>query len=358
MNDATPRPRTAVSLAAEAAFCAKLDELGATLLEPRWLGAAHGHHVRCAAGHEAWPKPNNVQQGQGICRACAGHDPASAEADFRRRLSDLGATPLYEKWAGVEAPHLIRCREGHESTPRPHDLQGGAGPCRTCSGKDPAVAEAAFLERLAAIGATPLYDRYLGAMKGHKVRCISGHICYPPPSGLQKGRGICLKCSGHDPEDAGARFLRCMEELGMTVTGAYVSAHAPVAAVCAEGHPCTAIPHTVRRGAHPCGTCGDRIWDIFYVVTSDDVVKFGITSRNPQQRLGAHAREGFTTVIRVAAGLPGTVAPDAERAVKAALALAGELPVRGCEYFGISCLALVLDVADGWLASGAERISA
>jgi len=361
MNDDTPqcpavRPRNRASLAAEAAFRARLAELGATLLEPEWLGARNVHHVLCVNGHATWPKPNNVQQGSGICRACVGTDPAQAEAAFRQRLAALGATPLYERWGGVEAPHLIRCREGHESTPRPHDIQQGAGPCRTCSGKHPGIAEAAFRERLAAIGAVPLYDTYRGVSKGHEVRCANGHICYPWPAGLQQGRGICPKCSLHDPEDAEARFRQRMEDLGMTVTGTYAGAHVRVSAVCADGHACMAIPHTVRKGAHPCATCGERAWDIFYVVASAGVVKFGITSRSPERRLGEHAKDGFTTVIRVVTGLAADLAVETEAAILAALADAGEIPVRGREYFDISCLGLVLDVADGWLPWAAAPI--
>jgi hypothetical protein len=82
---------------------------------------------------------------------------------------------------------------------------------------------------------------------------------------------------------------------------------------------------------------------------SAEAVKFGITSGDPRPRLRAHARAGFTEVVRLAAGLPGSIAPDAERAVRAALALAGEKAVQGREYFDISCLAIVLDVADPWL---------
>lgn len=54
-------------------------------------------------------------------------------------------------------------------------------------------------------------------------------------------------------------------------------------------------------------------------------------------------------------GLTGTVALDAENAVKSALALAGEKPVRGREYFDFSCLALILDVADSWLGAADRR---
>jgi hypothetical protein len=94
------------------------------------------------------------------------------------------------------------------------------------------------------------------------------------------------------------------------------------------------------------------------VVTSPLVVKFGVTSGDPRQRLGAHARDGYTEVVRLVTGLPGTVAPDVERAAKTALAQAGEKPIRGKEYFDISCLAVVLDVADSWLASHAESPAA
>jgi hypothetical protein len=56
--------------------------------------------------------------------------------------------------------------------------------------------------------------------------------------------------------------------------------------------------------------------------------------------------------------LPGTVALDAENAVKSALALAGEKPIQGREYFDASCLALILDVADSWLGPTGMRAEA
>jgi hypothetical protein len=58
-------------------------------------------------------------------------------------------------------------------------------------------------------------------------------------------------------------------------------------------------------------------------------------------------------VVRLLTDLPDGTAPDAERAVKVALAMAGEKPVRGTEYFDASCLGLILDVADSWLARDA-----
>jgi len=98
-----------------------------------------------------------------------------------------------------------------------------------------------------------------------------------------------------------------------------------------------------------CGRCAGKTWDAFYVVTSRLAVKFGITSGDPRPRLAVHARDGYRQVVKVATNLPPTVAAATERAIISALALAREQPLRGREYFDISCLALILDVADSWL---------
>lgn len=94
-------------------------------------------------------------------------------------------------------------------------------------------------------------------------------------------------------------------------------------------------------------------WNAFYVVTSPDAVKFGITTGDARIRLRRHAGDGYKDVRYLATGLPGTTALDTENAVKSALALAGEKPVKGTEYFAVSCLALVLDVATSWTVPAA-----
>src|SRR5262249_9106743 len=59
-------------------------------LEPEWLGKDTPHRCRCAKGHECSPRPGGVQGGGGICRACANQDPATAWANFRKRVAELG----------------------------------------------------------------------------------------------------------------------------------------------------------------------------------------------------------------------------------------------------------------------------
>ena len=156
---------------AEAAFRARLAELGATLLEP-YKGSGHPHRVRCAAGDECSPRPDNIKQGWGPCVKCGesarGRKKSSrAEAAFRIRLAELGAE-LLEPYHGAHEPHLVRCAAGHECHPRPSSVTSGRqGICRTCAGNDPAVTEAAFRARLAEAGATLLEPVWLGIARPH-----------------------------------------------------------------------------------------------------------------------------------------------------------------------------------------------
>lgn len=345
------RPRNSRSLAAEGAFRARLEELGATLLEPEWLGSKAKHRAICAAGHQCSPTPNYVQVGDGICRVCAGHDVATAEAAFRARLIELGAEPLYETWFGGSVPHHVRCRAGHDCYPRPANAQRW-GICRACVGLGPDTAETAFRSRLAELSAELLESEWLGARQKHHVRCGAGHDCYVRPNQVQQRYGICKTCVGHDPVAAEAAFYARLAELGATLLEPeWLGARLPHLVRCSRGHLCRPTPGNVSQGVGVCRTCRGGVPDVFYVVTGEPGVKFGITTGDGRHRLSRHAFAGYTEIVRLMAGLPGNAALDTEIAVKSALALAGEKPLRGREYFDTSCLALILDVADSWLAA-------
>lgn len=68
----TTVPRRPVSLAREAEFRARVEELGGCVLETEWLGVLKPHRIRCSAGHESTPRPTALQQGSGLCRTCGG----------------------------------------------------------------------------------------------------------------------------------------------------------------------------------------------------------------------------------------------------------------------------------------------
>ncbi|MFF8610813.1 hypothetical protein ACF06X_33445 [Streptomyces sp. NPDC015346] len=63
-------------------------------MEPTWLGNSQPHLVLCAAGHECTPRPESVQQGQGLCRRCAGKtwDAFYVVADSDAELVKFGIT--------------------------------------------------------------------------------------------------------------------------------------------------------------------------------------------------------------------------------------------------------------------------
>jgi hypothetical protein len=104
----------------------------------------------------------------------------------------------------------------------------------------------------------------------------------------------------------------------------------------------------VQQGQGVCRYCAGKAWDAFYVVADESaaLLKFGITTGNGRSRLNDHRRDGFGTVYRFLPGLPGDTAPCLEREVQATLRLAGEVPVRGREYYRDHVTALVLDVVD------------
>ncbi|MEV7618034.1 hypothetical protein [Streptomyces sp. NPDC089799] len=335
--------------AAWAAFKERVAELGGEVLESAPLGALVAHRVRCGAGHEGKVRPNSVQQGQGICRICAGTDQKTAWEAFRARVAELGGEVLEPAPLGKNMPHRVRCAEGHEVTPRPNGVQQGQGICRICAGKDPKTAWAKFRARVIELGGEVLEPAWLGSSVPHRVRCPYGHESTPYPGNVSQGEGICRTCAGTDPAASEAKFRARVAELGGEVLEpVWLGAGTPHRIRCSNGHEATCYPTNVIRGEGICRLCRGRTWDAFYVVTDDDEgeLKFGITSGSALPRLGQHARDGYTTRVRLFTGLPTGVAWDIERSVKAALRIAGERPVRGSEYFDISVIALVLDIAD------------
>lgn len=218
--------------------------------------------------------------------------PAShaAEEAFRARVAELGGTVLEDSWLGAAKGHRVRCPEGHESTPQPQYLARGGGICSICGygSRAPKRAqrsldtEAAFRARVTELGGTVLEDSWLGHQKPHRVRCAKGHECAPRPNNVTQGSGFCLVC---------------------TWTG--------------QG--------------------------VVYVVAGPALVTFGVTSGDPKPRLRTHVSDGFSTELRVWRGLPSDVAFRSEQLTLARLKSAGVQPVRGREYYQGRYAPLIVD---------------
>lgn len=342
------RRRREGSIRAEAAFRARLEGLGATLLDP-WLGNSKPHRAICVNGHSCTPRPSVLQQGSGPCRTCAGTDPKAAEAAFRARVAELGGRVLEATWRGVNEPHRVLCHAGHECAPRPNHVRRGKGLCLTCAGQDTRVAEARFRECVAQLGGT-VTGPWRNTHTAVHVRCQGGHACSPVPTDVfRRGGTICRTCGGRDPEAAWAAFRLRVEALGGRVLeSAWKGALSPHQVQCAEGHKNSPRPNDVQQGQGICYKCRGRQWDAFYVVQDDiaEVIKFGVTSGDVRPRLYAHARDGLDRVVKLAQGLPQDTARELERTIASALRDVKENPVRGREYFHARALPLVLDLVD------------
>ncbi|MDH6537920.1 hypothetical protein M2167_000422 [Streptomyces sp. SPB4] len=338
------------SQAAEKAFRARVAELGGIVLEESWLGNHEAHRARCVEGHECAPRPSHVQQGDGICSICARNNKKVAEEAFRDALAWLGATLLEPIYLGAGEPHRVRCSNGHECHPRPGLLRLGKEICQTCTGRDPRVVEARFRARIMELGGVVLEPQWLGAGKPHRIRCGQGHVSFPYPSAVQRGQGICRVCAGKDPKTAEIAFNARVAKLGGTVIEPkWLGNHAPHRVRCINGHLGTPTPSNVRAGCGICRICSGKLWDVFYVVTDDvsEIVKFGITSGDPRSRLSDHKRRGFDQIVRLIEG--NLKVRELENNCLAAMRGVGEIPVRGREYFHISALGTILNIVDDWI---------
>lgn len=329
-------------------FKARVDELGGEVLEPHWLGSAVGHRIRCKYGHEASPRPNAVQRGQGICRPCSGSDPKTAWEQFRAGVEERGGEVVEPRWLGKDKRHRVICANGHPSRPRPGYVQRGGGICSVCSGNDPATAWVNFKARVADLGGKVIEPKWLGKATPHRVICANGHLFTPTPNNIRAGTGRCLRCIGADPATCWAWFKARVEELGGTVLEPkWLGDGVHHRVICREGHDGTTIPSGVKQGQGICRRCRGMVWDVFYIVQDEDAghVKFGISSGDPRPRLRTHASNGFKTVKLLEEGLPGNFAHDLETFIRLALADEGMKPVRGREYFEISATTLILAIA-------------
>lgn len=114
----------------------------------------------------------------------------------------------------------------------------------------------------------------------------------------------------------------------------------------------------MKRGCPLCprGMYGGTVppHDVYYVVsgldaaTGEDTVKPGISSGVGHNRLRQHADDGLAAQHLRITGLPLGMARALERFVLAGLDREGWLSTRGVEYFPLSALHDVMDLAGEW----------
>lgn len=361
-HDAFPRPRNVQqgqgicgdcvrrsSQAAHDDFVAALARLGAVLNGP-WAGVNAPHDVTCSAGHACTPEPRNVLRGQGICKTCAGNDRDAAEAEFRSLLARDGVELLEDGYLGAGAKHLVRCPAGHERPVRPAHVRRRARVCPACERRDSEQARVDFIAALAERGAVMVDESaWHGVNVAHEIRCAAGHVSFPQPRNVLAGQGVCADCVRRSSATAEADFRAVLAGRGAALEEPWRGTDFPHRVRCAAGHVVWPRPTNVLRGSGICRDCRAPA-DVVYVVQHPrtGVVKVGITGGDPRWRLAAHAADGFTRAVRTVRA-PDAV--DVERVVLGAMVDAGMPAVRGREYFAAGALATILDVVDGWTAA-------
>lgn len=338
--------RQAQSIRAEQRFLASLVELGAMPLYDEWKGINAPHAVRCANGHECAPWPCGVRRGQGICRECVGLGPKAPWAAFRQLVTSNGGTVLEDRWLGAIVPHRVKCAAGHITTPRPHDAKATGSFCSVCVGRNSEAAWHSFRAMVVKNGGTIVETEWLGNHVPHRVTCANGHgLTVAPSKVTSRNRIPCRHCE-HDR--CAAQYEELIKAHGGIVLERYQNSSHRHRSRCAKGHEVRQTPAHLVAGGPLCRRCAYREWDVFYIVMDEvnDVIKFGITSGKPSRRLGEHAKDGFDQVVRLHTALPDDVAPWLERAIISALRDAREEPVRGREYYRSRVLPVVLDLVD------------
>lgn len=274
------RPLTARSQRALDAFLASVAQAGARPADgAAWRGQDAPYALICANGHHCTPRPNNVKRGSGLCKTCAGRDSEAAQQEFLAGVGALGGRPAPgATWRGSNQPYPLICPAGHPCAPHPSSIRKGQGLCAVCADRDSEAAHAAFLQRIAQLGARPAADAtWLGSDRGYPLICAEGHDCAPRPDHVKSGGGVCRTCARQDSDVAHATFLARIADLGaQPAPGAtWQGSGVGYPLVCAAGHTCAPRPSAVLAGRGLCKTCASRDPDAAHAAFLTRVVELG-----------------------------------------------------------------------------------
>lgn len=126
---------------------------------------------------------------------------ADSELRFLTAVAQQGGTVLGD-YVGAGVPVHVRCAAGHNNYPRPGDINHGTGICFTCGHKRGRgiIAEQKAVTFRALLAAQHPGARIVGAYvnsgKPLHIVCSADHDCYPRPDDIVQGQGLCRVCAG------------------------------------------------------------------------------------------------------------------------------------------------------------------
>lgn len=186
------------------------------------------NHIRCTRSHRFKKDP--------ICFECnpSNKDLKKAKENFKINIEKLGGQVIGE-YVNNKTSILCICKEKHECTPTPNHVQKGQGMCIKCANLCPIDASKRFIENIEKLGGHVI-GQYINCYTPVKCVCIQKHECYPSPTSIQQGQGMCLKCAENCPIQAENNFRQRIDELGGIVIGNYINNSTPVECLCKENH--------------------------------------------------------------------------------------------------------------------------
>jgi hypothetical protein len=204
--------------------------------------------------------PNDYRAGYG-CPKCAGLSPIQAEEDFKLQLEQNGHT-LFSGYKNAKTHVLIDFNCGHEPhSIKPNNYKNGYR-CPKCSGKSSTQAKENFYQEVEK-ACYVFLGNYINAYTKVQIQCNKGHVFYTKPNNFTSSKSRCLKCAGHDPEQAEEELINLINENGHQLLSEYINTDTKVLI----DFKCRHEPHWMKpylyKQGHRCPICreskGERI---------------------------------------------------------------------------------------------------
>lgn len=236
-------------------FRESIEKLGGKMVG-KYTYRDKGVECLCWQNHTCFPTPDHIKAGQGMCIKCSGKCPEEAAKNFKINIEKLDGIVI-GKYIDCDTGVECLCWQGHTCYAIPTCVQQGQGMCRACAGKCPIEAEKQFKIRIEKLGGK-LIGEYDGNHVPVECLCKKNHICWPSPASIQQGRGMCLKCADKCPIQAAENFNINIEKMGGKVIGQYVNCDTGVECLCDKNHTCRPSPTCIQQGQGMCCSCARR----------------------------------------------------------------------------------------------------
>ena len=216
----------------------------------------------CKNGHYCCPRPSDIKQGQGMCKACVGQCPIEGERTFLERLEELGAT-IVGQYVNTHTPVDVICKNGHSCIARPSNIKSGEGICLKCAGTCPIESEKGFIEAIVSQGGK-IIGKYVNNSTKVECVCKEAHTVFIAPVDAKGNKNMCNMCSGYTLAVSKLRFEKWIEEMGGKVFEEYVTNDTPLDGQCSKGHDIKIYPAYKNLNFIPCLLCKNHTENIIH----------------------------------------------------------------------------------------------